>query len=111
MKTEKRNSFGKKFGITVLCGLLCGLLTAGGLAGYAYYCHRKEQKSIDEAKNKMEAVQQKQEGSQVTEELTGLSENRESSVYDVSVVWDNVSPAMVVIDTKIVSSYATIFGQ
>lgn len=110
MKSEKRNNFGKMFGVTVLCGLLCGLLTAGGLAGYSYFSHRKEQKAVEEEKGKTEAEQQKQQGIPVAGETTGLPENRESSVYDVSVVWDNVIPAMVVIDTKSVDSYE-FFGQ
>ena len=46
MKQKKKNGFGKKLVITTICGLLCGLLTAGGLTGYSYIKYQKELLSV-----------------------------------------------------------------
>jgi len=102
-----KKSFFKKTLVTLMCGLLCGGLAAGGLFWYSYYKNRaKEEKST---------LSETTEDTPVTGELIPVAseedtEGRVSSVYDVSVVWDNVIPAMVVIDTKIVTSYE-FFGR
>ena len=53
MKQKKKKGFGKKLGITIVCGLFCGMLAAGGLAGYSYIRYQKEQKA-EETKQKEE---------------------------------------------------------
>ncbi len=113
MAKGKKKKVWKKVVGTVVCGLLCGGLLAGVPAGYTYFKYQKELKAQEEA-----AKKEPEEGSQLTQnggesvngQLTGLDADRESSVYDVSVVWDNVSPAMVEIDTKYVSAYR-FFGR
>ncbi len=109
MAKETKRKFGKKLVITLLCGVIFGGALAAVPVGYSYYKGQKEQ-ALEEAKKK-EAEQLAQTGK---EELSGqqteLNENRISSVYDVSVVWDNVSPSMVEIQTKYISSYR-FFGR
>jgi len=110
MAKEKKKRFGKKIAITVTCGLLCGGLMAGVPVGYSYYRQQKEKKAQEEAK-KSEDEQLLQNGDGPDyEQGIGADETGESSVYDVSVVWDNTIPSMVVIDTKQVTSYR-FFGR
>ena len=110
MEKGKKKSFGKKLVITLICGLLCGGICAAVPMGYSYFKVQKEQKQRDEEK-KQEAENLSDEGSNdVSGQLTDKEEHRVSSVYDVSVVWDNVSPSLVEIDTKYVSSYR-FFGR
>ncbi len=107
---NKKSKKGKKIAVTVLCGLLCGGLLGGAPIGYSYYKQYKTQKE--------KKVTEKQEASQLNQgnesadyvQQTGGSANREASVYDVSVVWDNVIPAMVEIETKYVTTYY-FFGR
>lgn len=109
---EKKNKvkFGRNVAIAVVCGVLCGGLVAGVPVGLSCYEQYKEQKALEETK-KQEADRLAQtEGAAASGLLTGLDVNREASVYDVSVVWDNVIPAMVEIDTKNVTSYR-FFGR
>ncbi len=107
MAKEKKHKFGKKIVITLVCGLLCGGALAAVPVGYSYY---KTQKAQETAKKQEAELLSKTEGTEVSGQQTELEENRISSVYDVSVVWDNVSPSMVIIDTKYVSSYR-FFGR
>ncbi len=110
MAKEKKKGFGKKLVITLICGVLCGGICAAAPMGYSYYKTQKEQKAREEAK-KQEAENLSESGNEaVSGQLTGQEEQRISSVYDVSVVWDNVIPSMVVIDTKYISSYR-FFGR
>ncbi len=104
---KKRTGFGKKIALTVGCGLLCGAIAAGVPAGISYYNYVQEKKAEEENK-KLEEDSLKVEENGLAESQT--EEARESSVYDVSVVWDSVSPSMVEIDTKYVSSYR-FFGH
>lgn len=104
---KKRTGFGKKIVLTVGCGLLCGAIAAGVPAGISYYNYVQEKKAEEENK-KLEEDSLKVEENGLAE--TQTEEGRESSVYDVSVVWDSVSPSMVEIDTKYVSSYR-FFGH
>ncbi len=107
MEKKKRKGFGKKIVLTVGCGLLCGAIAAGVPAGISYYNYVQEKKAEEENK-KLEEDSLKVEENGLAESQT--EEARESSVYDVSVVWDSVSPSMVEIDTKYVSSYR-FFGH
>ena len=107
MEKKKRKGFGKKIVLTVGCGLLCGAIAAGVPAGISYYNYVQEKKTEEENK-KLEEDSLKVEENGLAESQT--EEARESSVYDVSVVWDSVSPSMVEIDTKYVSSYR-FFGH
>lgn len=110
MAKEKKKGFGKKIVITSICGLLCGGILAGGPIGYTYWMQQREQKQ--------ETEEEKQEGNRLSQETeeelsgqgTGWEEPKVSSVYDVSVVWDNVVPSLVVVDTRKVSSYE-FFGR
>lgn len=109
MAKEKKHRFGKKLVITLLCGVLFGGALAAVPVGYSYYKAQKEQ-ALEEEK-KQEAEKLAQTGNQeLAGQQTALKEDRISSVYDVSVVWDNVSPAMVEIQTKYISSYR-FFGR
>ena len=109
MAKEKKHKFGKKLVITLLCGVLFGGALAAVPVGYSYYMEQKEQ--AREAAQKQEAEQLARTGKEeASGQQTELNENRISSVYDVSVVWDNVSPSMVEITTKYVSSYR-FFGR
>ncbi len=109
MAKEKKHKFGKRLILTLVCGVLVGGVLAAVPAGYSYYKNQKEQ-ALEEAK-KQEAEQLVQsEKEEVSGQQTGFDENRVASVYDVSVVWDNVSPSMVEITTKYVSSYQ-FFGR
>lgn len=107
---EKKSKKGKKIAVTVLCGLLCGGLLGGAPIGYSYYTQHRAQKE-KEAAEKQEGNQlgQTSEGGDFVQQ-TGMNGNRDASVYDVSVVWDNVIPAMVEIDTKYVTAYQ-FFGR
>lgn len=107
MEKKKRKGFGKKITLTVGCGLLCGVIAAGVPAGISYYNYVQEKKAEEENKT-LEEDSLKVEENGLAESQT--EEARESSVYDVSVVWDSVSPSMVEIDTKYVSSYR-FFGH
>ncbi|MBP3617016.1 MAG: trypsin-like peptidase domain-containing protein [Lachnospiraceae bacterium] len=109
MKQKKKKGFGKKFVITMVCGLLCGLLTAGGLTGYSYIRYQKEKKA-EEAKKQEEEKRLEGEELAVSGEQKEAGDNRVSSVYDVSVVWDNTIPSMVTIDTRRVTYYE-FFGR
>lgn len=108
-KGKKRNA-GKKIAVTLVCGLLCGAVAAGAPAGYSYYKQQQEKKA-QEAEKKQEGGQNSgTEGTTLSGTPAVTEGPRESSVYDVSVVWDNVIPSMVEIDTKYVSSYQ-FFGR
>ena len=110
MAKEKKHRVGKRIIVTLVCGILCGVVLAAVPAGYSYYKVQKEQKAQEAAK-KQEAEKLVQTGeTDIFGQQTGMSEDRISSVHDVSVVWDNVIPSMVVIDTKYVSSYR-FFGR
>ena len=105
---KRKKKFGKKLAITLICGVLCGGLAAAAPVGYAYYKSQKEQKLQEEKKQEADLLAQ--EGEDSSGQLTELDADRISSVYDVSVVWDNVIPSMVEIHTKYVSSYR-FFGR
>lgn len=105
---KRKKKFGKKLAITLICGVLCGGLAAAAPVGYAYYKSQKEQKLQKEKKQEADLLAQ--EGEDSSGQLTELDADRISSVYDVSVVWDNVIPSMVEIHTKYVSSYR-FFGR
>lgn len=110
MAKEKKKGFGKKIVLVLVCGLLCGGMLAGGPIGYSSWRHYQEQRAEAEAK-KQEAEQlSKETGKEISGQETGREDTRVSSVYDVSVVWDNVIPSMVVIDTKKITSYQ-FFGR
>lgn len=110
MAKEKKKGFGKKLAIVLICGVLCGGICAAVPMGYSYFKAQKEQKEREEEK-KQEAENLTGPGNEtVSGQLTGHEEQRVSSVYDVSVVWDNVIPSMVEIDTKYVTSYR-FFGR
>lgn len=108
MEKKKRKGFGKKIVFTVGCGLLCGAIVAGVPVGVSYYKYVQEKRAEEESKKPEPEDSLKTEGTGLAELQT--EEARESSVYDVSVVWDSVSPSMVEIDTKYVSSYR-FFGH
>lgn len=109
MKQKKKKGFGKKLGITIVCGLFCGMLAAGGLAGYSYIRYQKEQKA-EETKQKEEEKRLEGEALASSGEQNASENNRVSSVLDVSAVWDNTIPSMVTIDTKQVTYY-DFFGR
>lgn len=106
----KKKRFGRKIAITVVCGALCGGIVAGAPVGLSYYKQYREQKAAEKAENPEVGYPEQTENPEDLGLLTGLDAERESSVYDVSVVWDNVIPAMVEIDTKYVKSYR-FFGR
>ena len=110
MMKDNKSKKGKKIAVTVLCGLLFGGLLGGVPLGYSYYRQYKEQKKAETA-GKQEANQlgQSNEGNAYLQQ-TGGNGSKVSSVYDVSVVWDSVIPAMVEIDTKYVTAYR-FFGR
>lgn len=110
MAEKRKKGFGKKLGVVILCGLLCGVMFAGVPAGYSYIKDQMEQKEADEKKKQEESSLANEENVESEEQPQESDEYREASVYDVSVVWDNVIPAMVVIDTKRVESY-DFFGH
>lgn len=108
---KKKKHFWKKAAVVLFGGLLCGGVASGAFAAYSYVQYHKEEKAED--------VSQKPEG----KPLSGQQENgtpqytadknaetRVSSVYDVSVVWDNVIPSIVEIQTRSVLSYR-FFGR
>lgn len=105
----KKKSFGKKIVFTAVLGLLCGGLTAGGLAAYSYVQDRKEAQA-EEAEKKQEDDMQPNESGSASSQQTAEEQNRVSSVYDVSAVWDNVIPSIVEINTRSVTSYY-FFGR
>lgn len=106
MVKNKKFNKGKRIVVTVLCGLLCGGILAGAPLGYFYYKQYKTRQKTETAE-KQEAGQENASGDYVQQ--TG-AEDRKASVYDVSVVWDNVIPSMVEIDTKYVTAYR-FFGR
>lgn len=110
MVKVKKHKIGKRIALTLVCGILCGTALAAVPVGYSYYKSQKEQKAQEAAKQQDAEKLAHTEGTEVSGQQTEFSENRISSVYDVSVVWDNVIPSMVVIDTKYVSSYR-FFGR
>lgn len=107
---ETKSKKGKKIIITILCGLLCGGILAGAPLGYSYYKEYKAQKEKEVAMNQESNPTGETNGNGEFAEQTDMDGEREASVYDVSVVWDNVIPAMVEIDTKYVTSYL-FFGR
>ena len=109
MKQKKKKGFGKKLGITIVCGLFCGMFAAGGLAGYSYIKYQKAQKA-EETKQQEEEKRLEGEALASSGEQNESESNRVSSVLDVSAVWDNTIPSMVTIDTKQVTYY-DFFGR
>lgn len=105
----KKKGFGKKIVFTAVLGLLCGGLTAGGLAAYSYVQDRKEAQA-EKAQKKQEDDLQPNESGSASSQQTAEEQNRVSSVYDVSAVWDNVIPSIVEINTQSVTSYY-FFGR
>lgn len=103
---KEKTKFGKKIAVVLVCGVLCGGLAAVAPAGYRYI---KEQKAEEEAQKKEEQMSA-QEGMDGTGTEENGEENRVSSVYDVSVVWDNTIPSLVEIDSKFVTEYQ-FFGR
>lgn len=97
----KERRYWKKMVITLVCGVLCGGLAAGGIAGYSYYKENRAGKKEHQTGADTKPVT----GELVPVASEEESEGRVASVYDVSVIWDNVHPAMVVIDTRIVTAY------
>lgn len=105
----KKKSFGKKIIFTAVLGLLCGGLTAGGLTAYSYvHGEKAEQTAETQKKQEESSVPNGSGGSSVQQTAEG--QNRVSSVYDVSAVWDNVIPSIVEINTRSVTSYY-FFGR
>lgn len=108
---KKKKGFGKKIALTVVCGILCGGLIAGVPLAYSYINDQKEQKAIEAEKKQEADVLLNNSVTPVPEHTSDREDSeRVSSVYDVSVVWDNVIPAIVEIHTKSVSSYS-FFGR
>lgn len=108
---KKKKHFWKKAAVVLLGGLLCGGVAAGTLTAYSYVQNQKEEKAED--------ASQKPEGKPLSgQQENGTPQNtadkdageRVSSVYDVSVVWDNVIPSVVEIQTRSVLSYR-FFGR
>ncbi|MDD6035671.1 MAG: trypsin-like peptidase domain-containing protein [Lachnospiraceae bacterium] len=110
MMSEKKNRFGKKVAITVICGLLCGGLSAAGMAGYSYLKHNKQKEAESVKKQEGTFLPNDEKGTQYGQTAEESAENRVSSVYDVSVVWDNAVPSIVEIQTKSVTAYQ-FFGR
>lgn len=110
MKKDKKSKKGKKILLTVFCGLLCGGILAGAPIGYSYYKQYKVQHEKEAAKVEEAGQTGQVNGNDAYVQQTGTDINREASVYDVSVVWDNVIPAMVEIETKYITSYR-FFGH
>lgn len=106
---KRTGNFGKKLAVTVLCGFVCGGLFAAVPAGYSYQKHHKEQRAQNEEEKGEEVFSGKEQAVAVSQS-TQKEDARVSSVYDVSVVWDNVVPSMVEIRTKLVTSYS-FFGR
>ena len=105
---RKKKGFGKKVMLTIVCGLLCGGLAAGGLCLYSDYSNKKEKEATEQKKEEVAEQNPDTPGAEYTG--TAGDSKRPSSVYDVSVIWDNVIPSVVEIHTKCVSSY-TFFGR
>ena len=110
MAEKKNRRFGKKLVVAIICGVLCGAVIAGGPMGYSYLKSRIDQKKEENGKRTEEPLPSKEETVETTEQITEPEGTRIASVYDVSVVWDNVIPAMVVIDTKQIETY-DFFGH
>lgn len=110
MAKKKKNGIGKRIAIVVVCGLLGGGMLAGVPAGYSYYKSKTEQKAAESGKTPEETDSRKEDLSATELGTTGAEDTRISSVYDVSVVWDNVIPAMVEIQIRQVESYQ-FFGR
>lgn len=109
MAKEKKKKFGKKVAVTIVCGVLCGGMLAAAPAGYRYWKEYRTQKAEQESNKQDSQTTDQAENVGLVQE-NDIDENRISSVYDVSVVWDNVIPSMVVIDTKTVMEYQ-FFGR
>ena len=110
MAEKKNRRFGKKLAVAIICGVLCGAVIAGGPMGYSFLKSRIDQKKEENRKRTEEPLPSKEETVETTEQITEPEGARIASVYDVSVVWDNVIPAMVVIDTKQIETY-DFFGH
>ena len=107
----KKKGFGKKMILTAALGLLCGGMVAGGPVAYSYIQDKKEEKAAEaEKKQEAEALQNAESAPVLSQTAEGKEDERVASVYDVSVVWDNVIPAIVEIHTKSVTSYY-FFGR
>lgn len=106
----KRKSFGKRIILTAALGLVCGGVTAGGLAAYSYMQGRQEERAVESEKKQEQTAQNEKDTPFINQTADGKENERVSSVYDVSVVWDNVIPSIVEINTKSVTSYY-FFGR
>lgn len=104
---KRAGTFGKKLAVTALCGLVCGGLFAAAPAGYSYLKHQREQSADNK---KTEDTFLEKDAEVVPDPDTEKEDARLSSVYDVSVVWDNAIPSMVEIRTKTVTTYS-FFGR
>ena len=88
---KKKKHFWKKAAVVLFSGLLCGGVASGTLAAYSYVQYHKEEKAEDVSQKPGGKPLSGQQGNG-TPQYTGDkdAEARVSSVYDVSVVWDNV---------------------
>lgn len=107
---ESKTKKGNKLIITILCGVLCGGILAGAPIGYMYYKQYKAQRKQAVAEKQPASSGGSESGKSEMIQQTGIGGNKEASVYDVSVVWDNVSPAIVEIESRYVTSYR-FFGR
>ncbi|MCH5272414.1 MAG: trypsin-like peptidase domain-containing protein [Lachnospiraceae bacterium] len=110
MGKKKEKRFWKKIILVSICGLLCGGVGAGTLAAYTYVRQHAGKEAEETGKKQESESISNQENNEAFKQTAENAEERVSSVYDVSVVWDNVIPAIVEIETKSVVSYR-FFGR
>lgn len=98
---KKKKCFGKKLAIAAIGGLLCGAAVFAIPTGYNRIMEGRAEQNAGPVDTEQE--NQKKENLILTSDSTQGA--RESSVYDVSAVWNSALPSVVIVNVKQVSTY------
>lgn len=100
-KKKKKTGLMKKLAVAGVCGVFAGTLLFAVPAGYRMLTEKNVTGQTEQPERKKEEGK----GTGVLLTANGSTESKTSSVYDVSAIWNNALPSVVVVDVKSVSTY------